>query len=223
MGVKVTEKLEITPIQRLVLSAAAGAGERASAIIALDNECARVAISAREPLMAQIRLAWWRDGLNAREAASVHRAPVMDALRSLDDFAAIRDALVAMIDGWEELILWDGADPAVMLQAYAEGRGAGFFAALHPGHAGGSGLPGRLWALWDLSGHLDDEALAAAAIAQGRSLLEQGGGRSYLRLPRMLAMLAGAARHDIASGRRAPSRLTPGLYMRLLRLQIFGR
>lgn len=218
-----TETREITPIQRLVLAAAGRGAERAGTIFALDAECAGVARAAREPMMAQIRLAWWRDGLSAEDAVPAHRSPVMDALRALPDFAAIRAALVAVVDGWEELILWDGADAGAMLEAYAGGRGAGLFAALSPGHAEGSAAWGRLWALWDLSGHVDDEALARAAVDRGRKLLERAGRLSAARLPRMLAMLAGAARHDIGRGKRAPARLTPGLYMRLLRLQILGR
>lgn len=173
--------------------------------------------------MAQIRLAWWRDGLKAPEAVPAHRSPVMDTLRALDDFLAVRDALAAVVDGWEELILWDGADGPSMLAAYADGRGAGLFAALSPDHGDAVSTWGRLWALWDLSGHLGDDALARASIDQARRLLEQMPDLSCAGLPRMLAMLGGAARHDIVRGRRAPATLTPGLYMRLLRLQIFGR
>ncbi|TNE45595.1 MAG: hypothetical protein EP321_05670 [Sphingomonadales bacterium] len=218
-----TEKHEITPIQRLVLAAAGKGAPRAETIIALDNECARIAVVAKEPLMAQIRLAWWRDGLIAREAVPAHRSPIMDALREIDDFEASREALVAIIDGWEELILWDGADAADMLERYAAGRGRGLFAALHPAHAERSAHWGRLWALWDLSGHLGDEALGQKCIGQGHVLLEQDRDLPGARLPRMLAMLAGAAHHDVSRKRRAPARLTPGLYMRLIRLQALGR
>jgi len=218
-----TETREIAPIQRLVLAAAGRGSARAGTIFALDNECAHIARAAREPLMAQIRLAWWRDGLNAAEAVPVHRSPTMDSLRALPDFAAIRAALTAIIDGWEELILWDGADAAAMLEAYAAGRGGGLFAAIAPEDAERASPWGRLWALWDLSGHVDDEALARATVDQGRTVLAVAGKLSAAQLPRILAMLAGAARHDIGRGGRAPSHLTPGLYMRLLRLQILGR
>ena len=218
-----TEKHEITPIQRLVLGSAGKGASRAETIFALDNECARIAVVAKEPLMAQIRLAWWRDGLNAREAVSAHRSPIMDALRGIDDFESIREGLVAIIDGWEELILWDGADAADMLERYAGGRGRGLFVALHPARAERSAHWGRLWALWDLSGHLADEVLGRECIGQGHVLLEQDRDLSGARLPRMLAMLAGAAHHDVSRKQRAPARLTPGLYMRLIRLQILGR
>jgi len=131
----------------------------------------------------------------------------------------MRPHLVAMIDGWEELILFDGADPDAMLIAYARGRGGGLFAAFG-GVSASAAAGGPAWALWDLAGHMDDDALAQKAVAIAH---EAATGRRSLRLPRMLAMMAGAARDDVRRGRGAPPDLTPGLYLRLLRTQIFGR
>ncbi|MPT48164.1 MAG: hypothetical protein E2598_07040 [Sphingobium sp.] len=213
---------ELTFVQRLILASAGGNMDGARQIIALDNECAHIARQAREPMMAQIRLAWWRDGLASEEALPAHRSPQMDALRALDQFGDIRPALIAIIDGWEEMILWNGDQPEAMLEIYASGRGGGFFSALRPDYAGDAALEGAIWSMWDLAGHLGDAELSAAAIAYGRQLLMKkpampGG------LPRMLAMLSGAARHDVKRGAAMPMQLTPQLYIRLLRLQIFGR
>lgn len=219
----VTDMREITPIQRLVLSAGGARRAQAELAVALDNECAHIARSAREPMMAQIRLAWWRDGLASMEALPAHRSPMMDALRSLDDFPAMRDGLIGIIDGWEELILWDGGDRQAMLETYAKGRGEGFFLALAPGREAVARPWGRLWALWDLAGHLDEAELAGAAVAQGAAQVRAMRHGSLSSLPRMLVMLGGAARHDLARGKGMPSVLTTGLYMRLLRLQILGR
>ncbi len=215
------ETHEITPVQRLVLSAAGKRAGRAEGAIALDGECARIARAAREPMMAQIRLAWWRDGLASADALPAHRSPMMDALRAMEGFAEARAGLIAMIDGWEELILWGGEDAPDMLRLYAEGRGGGLFAAIAPEREQQARIWGRLWALWDLAGHVEEADLAEAAIAQGRDWARELPARPPL--PRLLAMLGGAARRDLARGRGMPPALTPGLYMRLLRLQIFGR
>lgn len=207
----------ISPLQRVLIAAAGGARDRAACIFALDNACAQVARTVHEPLMAQIRLAWWRDGLQADAALAQHRSPEMDALRALAGFDRMRPHLIAMVDGWEELILFDGSDTDAMLTAFARGRGGGLFAAF-----GGETLDnagGRTWALWDLAGHLGDEALAERAVTLARDMAT--GPRA--RLPRMLAMMAGAAQSDVRRGRGAPPDLTPGLYLRLLRAQLIGR
>lgn len=170
--------------------------------------------------MAQIRLAWWRDGIAAQLLPPEHCSPEMEALRAAEGFADARDGLIAMIDGWEALILGEEGDGPDMLSAYSKGRGAGLFAALAPEYAERSALAGQVWGLWDLAGHVRDAALAEEAIALARSLIE---GAGPVRLPRMLAMMGGVALADIRRGRGASPQLTPGLYARLLRLQIFGR
>jgi len=215
------ETREISPVQRLMIATAGRRREQAEQIVALDNECAYIAQSAREPMMAQIRLAWWRDGLASAEALPAHRSPMMDGLRAVEGFAAMRPGLIALVDGWEELILWGGEEPQAMLEAYAAGRGGGLFAAFAPEQGETARLWGQVWALWDLAGHLSEADLAAAAIARGQRLAHDLPGAGAL--PRMLTMLARAARHDLVRGRGMPPSLTPGLYMRLLRLQIFGR
>lgn len=210
----------LTPFQRLLLSAAGGADGRAPWVFALDNECAQVARVAREPMMAQIRLAWWRDGLLAETALPQHRSTVMDGLRGMAHFGPVRAHLVAMIDGWEELILHDGADDRAMLARYGAGRGGGLTGALFPERDEAGQAIGQLWALWDLAGHLSDDALAEAAMAQARealALVVPG------RRPRVLAMLLAAAGADVARGRRGRPDMHPRLYARLLRAQIFGR
>lgn len=208
----------ISPLQRVLIAAAGGGRDRAACLFALDNACAQVARTVHEPLMAQIRLAWWRDGLQAETALAQHRSPDMDAIRALDGFGGMRPHLIAMVDGWEELILFDGADADAMLAAYARGRGDGLFAAFG-GAAAGQAAGGAVWALWDLAGHLGDDALAGAALERARGMAAT----PHARLPRMLAMMAGIARDDVRRGRGAPPDLTPRLYLRLLRAQMFGR
>lgn len=184
----------------------------------LDNECAHIARVAREPIMVQIRLAWWRDGIASVTPRPEHRSDDMDALRALKGFDEFKAHCIAMIDGWEELILFDGTDPDAMLTAFAQGRGGGLFAAIGEKQGG----EGAVWALWDLAGHLSDEALAEQAIILGRQRIEDTENSQKLR-PRMLAMMHAVARDDLRRGRGAPNDLTPGLYLRLLRAQFFGR
>ena len=208
---------EISPFQRVLLGATGRDAARISRVFALDNECAHIARVAHEPLMAQIRLAWWRDALSATEMGAEHRAPMTEAIRALDGFGAMRPHLIAMIDGWEELVAGDEGDLAGLVRRYARGRGGGLFAALSPDSCGAASDVGTVWALWDLAGNAGNEALARQAIALAREIEASPPRR------RMLAMMHGAARHDIARDRGAPPDLTPRLYFRLLRMQFFGR
>lgn len=189
-------------------------------VFALDNACAHIARVVNEPIMAQIRLAWWRDGLMAEALTAQHDAPDMVALRAAEGFAQARTGLLAMIDGWEELIVGGEGANREILSAYAAGRGAGMFAALAPDYAERSAAAGQVWALWDLAGHLSDAGLVEEAVALAGNLTADA---LLTGLPRMLQMMAGPALADIRRGRGAPPMLTPGLYARMMRFQIFGR
>lgn len=224
-----TQKPEFSPFQALVL---AGLSEPSRllgrAVFRLDRECAQIARLAKDPLMAQIRLAWWRDGIGAIDLPATHRTPDMEALRTAPGFEHARSGLIAMIDGWEELMLADGEQEWVdMLPRYAQGRGGGLFAALGDDGAGdeaGAGShAGAVWALWDLAGHLSDPVLAAPVIAEARLACARVNRGRLARLPRGLRMLALPAMADSAKGRGAPSDMNMSLYSRLLRIQLFGR
>lgn len=69
------------------------------ALYAVNLEFARTAASVSNPLMGEIRLEWWREGLDELAAGKAARAPVMEALRpALDDGRLDRPALERIID-----------------------------------------------------------------------------------------------------------------------------
>ena len=76
------------------------------ALLAFDHELARTRIVTREPLLARIRLAWWREA--AVEAAGTGKAraqPIVDALcEAVRRHGLAPDALAALIDAREEEI-----------------------------------------------------------------------------------------------------------------------
>jgi phytoene synthase len=76
------------------------------ALLAFDHELARTRIVTREPLLARIRLAWWREA--AVEAAGAGRPrdqPIVDALaEAVRRQGLTPDALVALVDAREEEI-----------------------------------------------------------------------------------------------------------------------
>lgn len=200
-----------------LLSAYAGRDRRRHRLLwTLDARLARLVATTSEPMIGQIRLAWWQEALSDGAGIKGRGEPLVDALRQIG--AAPCHGLGDWLDGWEALIGDIGLD------AYATGRGGGLFHAL----AGEANVPpwlrqaGAAWALWDLSGHAGDSRLAAEAIARAaRLLLEEPPRWPTGWRPMQLAYAL--ARHDIMRRRQAPGSLTPRLYMRLVRLALLER
>jgi phytoene synthase len=74
---------ELPPPQRLALNyASARARPAFLALLALDTRFAAVLRQRREPIAAQLRLAWWRKTLAEPAAGWPRGEPVLDALRT---------------------------------------------------------------------------------------------------------------------------------------------
>lgn len=184
-----------------------------AALFALDARLSKALARGREPLAAQLRLAWWRDLLGDPEARGAD-PEVQAILSALDD----RDAAVAMVDAWEELV---AEDPD--LTAFAAGRAAPFDALARMlgctvRQCEAARLAAQRWALVDLAEHVSEPALRTAARGLAR---EMSSGAHLPKVLRPLAVLDGLARRALA--RKAPllgDRLSP---LVAIRLGIFGR
>lgn len=169
------------------------------AILSLDARLAELVRGAREVMLGQMRLAWWRDTL-AKDSGDWRRGdPVLAALQA---WAGNRAPLSALVDGWEHL-LGDEALSADRIAAFAAGRAA-------PWEALG-GTPAarmaRRWALADLAGHCSDPAERALVAATTRPAPEP--------LPRPMRGLAILAAFREDDGSPHP--------LRALRLGLLGR
>lgn len=177
-----------------------------------DARLARIVLSAKEPALAQIRLAWWRDEVS-RQRADADALPSDPLLASLLETWTGHDAyLIRLVDGWEELI----GDPPwgqAPLEAFMKGR-AGLFEAIaelsgNPQWASLAGHHGSVWALADLA------YLGATELSRTTDLP---------RLPlelRPLAIVGGLSRRALKRGGKPlfGDRLSPIV---ALRLGIFG-
>lgn len=206
----------ISPLARLLSAYAGKDAERHRLLWALDGRMAQLVASTSEPMIGQIRLAWWREALEDEAAARGRGEPLIDAMRAAG--IAPPPGLSQWLGGWEALL--DETD----LPGFAAGRGGGLFRAL----ADSEDVPdwlvraGAVWALWDLSGHSGDADLADEAMALARRHLPEG----TLPWPRgwkPLRIAYGLACADVERGRRAPAGLTPGLYLRLIAMALRGR
>ena len=97
---------ELPPLSRLAVAyAPAGARSLWTALVLFDHRLSRAVANASSPLLAQLKLAWWRDRM--REAAS--RWPQGDPLlAALAPFDAERVALETLVDAWESVIGEEG-------------------------------------------------------------------------------------------------------------------
>jgi phytoene synthase len=174
------------------------------ALLALDAKLAALIRGSREPMLGQIRLAWWRERLAAPRESWPQGEPVLAALRAWPGDPA---DLVPLVDGWEALL----AEPLDMA-GFAEGR-AGALSALGvalgcPSEA--IALRARRWALADLAAHLSDPAQAAEARRLAAAIVTDA------PLPRAMRPLV------VLDGLGAGPAGLPGL-MRAVRLGLVGR
>lgn len=148
---------------------------------ALDARLAGVFKSVRDPGIAAIRFAWWRDALAFDDRAKGRGDPLIDAWRVFGLTSAHRLLLEQVINGWTHLVGLERLEEQP-LRAFAEARGGGLFALLASAKATPPDASlrdaGALWALWDVAGHvarsqevqacLDVAATYAPGARQGR-------------------------------------------------------
>ncbi len=190
----------LSPDVRLALAyAPTGVRPIQLAAFALDAKLAGIVGHAREVLLAQIKLAWWRERLAETPAQRPKGEPL---LATLAGWSGPVDPLLALIDGWEAMLDPDEPNP----QALADGR-----AALGQGLAMQAGA--------------SQAAAAAAAAMRDWSLVSCGldGDLAALSLPRSLralAVLQGLARRR---GGKRPLLDGPLALAAAMRIGMIGR
>ncbi|WP_375397901.1 squalene/phytoene synthase family protein [uncultured Sphingomonas sp.] len=215
------------PERALIVSyAPAGRRDGLAALLALDAALAGVLRTTRQPLVGQMRLAWWREALERLDRAAAPAEPVLRALAADALPHGVRGAALArMVEGWEALLV----DPLDLraLQRHAVARGGRLFACITtmldvPGRR--LARFGRGWALADLSRHLSDVALAACAREMAMPRLATDWtdrGTAWPRAARAAGGLIIAARLDLAD--RSPPPGSPRRVARLAWHRLTGR
>lgn len=188
-------------------------------VLALDARLAGIIRADGEPVIARMKLAWWRE----RFAQDPQDWPKGEPLLALMRDASLDGELLSrMVDGWEMLLAEQLG--ARELQSFAEGRAAGWEAvSLATGCTNASdhvSRVGQSWALGDLALHLG--AHGEAQIAREAS--SRNSARD-IRLPRQLRplfVLNGLVHRALK--RDAPEVLDgPGAMLFAMRLGFAGR
>lgn len=209
---------ELPPEQRLALTYAPRSAQPAfAALMALDTRLARIIRASREPMLAQLRLAWWREQL-----ASTELPPASEPLlQMLAPWGRHRAELVALVDGWEAL-LGDAPLEPHRLNAFASGRGeAASVLARYLGAGNETATEAdraaRNWTVVDLALHLS-HPLEVQTAREMIATAEWG----RPRLPRRLRPFA--ILHALAARSRGQDSLLhgPRSLLAALRVGLFG-
>jgi phytoene synthase len=196
---------ELPPPLRLAVAYAPRHARAAwTALLVLDQRLRRAALGASEPLLAQIRLAWWRDRFREPAAEWPSGEPLLAALRGFDDE---RGALEALVDGWEQ-ILGEANQATAADLAEARGQAVAALARTLGCHDELDEVTeaARAWSRHDLA---SIPLQAPPTVSRWRTI----------RLPRPmrpLAILAGLAEQDEEARGL-------GAFLRIVRLGLFGR
>ena len=195
-----------------------------AALWRLDAALGAVLAGGREPLISQIKFAWWRESL---EKLDREPAPAEPALRAAAEQLLPRGVsgaeLAGMEAGWSALLSPQALEPED-LDLYAAERGGRLFRCT----ARLLGVPefdaapaGETWALVDLARHSGNQPDADAAIAAARARFSDRRWPSRLR---PLGMLAALARRDAEAGRpRWEEAGAPGRMLRMIGHRLTGR
>jgi phytoene synthase len=94
-------------------------------LLQLDARFAAIVRKAREPMIAQIKLAWWRDAFAAEAALRPKGEPLLQALSACGDVIS-PSALQDLVSAWE-LLLGEGEWAAQDVAKHAALRGRAIF------------------------------------------------------------------------------------------------
>lgn len=193
----------LAPLQRVALAYAPARSRPALlALLSLDARLAGIVRHSREPMLAQLRLTWWREQLIAGAGAAESGDPLLDALRA---WPGERAALAGLAEGWEALT---GAAPLPQgaFAMLADARGAAFAALAGSRHADALRMA-RGWALADLAAHLSDlrERDAVLALATAHDWRQARLPRGLRPLAVLHALAARAIRRNIPLTAQGPA------------------
>ncbi|WP_169803448.1 squalene/phytoene synthase family protein [Sphingomonas pruni] len=189
------------------------------ALFTLDAALGNVLRTTREPLVGQMRLAWWREALQGLDASGAPAEPVLQSLASAVLPLGIEaSALSGTVDAWEPL-LGDIGNGSIDEHARLRGRALFIMAGGALGAAADDpvGDAGEGWALADLAANLSDPSLASRAREEAAAKLTAARRSRWSRNGRALGALA------LIADRQLSGPIPPTFVLRLARFRLSGR
>lgn len=197
-----------------------GSRDAIAALFALDAALGDILRTTREPLVGQMRLAWWREALQGLDGSGAPPAePVLQSLAAaILPLGITGRALGEMVDAWEPLL---GDIGTQWIDDHARLRGRGLFALAGIAVEAASSDPieeaGEGWALADLAANLSDPAQASLARDRAATILVHVRVPRWSRNGRVLGALA------LIADRRLRGPIPPTFVFRLARFRLTGR
>ena len=193
---------------------------RLAVVFALDQRLSRIVAQSNEPLLAQMRFAWWRDEL----AKPFTQRPTGDTVLGAigEHWTGDENALTVLVDAWEVML----GEPPLMrgaVKSFASGRATPF------AHIAGDyqsdnwqrvQVAATRWAMADATAHMSDGEERQTFIEVG--LDRAGDVGSTPRSLRGFAVLEALALRSLKAG-GAPLMHGRSAALIALRVGIFGR
>ena len=187
----------------------------------LDSRLARIVSGTNEPMLGQMRLAWWRETLAKPAAERPAGDAVIDAIGALGQ--GYETGFSRLIDGWEHMLV----EPPLTkdhARAFAEGRVdalcAVFVEITNPKVAEALERAAWHWAVADLAAKVSDSEERSMLVSVGLECSD-----ADKRLPkaaRGIAVLGALGLRSLKAGGR-PLMEGRGAALTALRAAIFGR
>ncbi|MGY6638316.1 MAG: hypothetical protein ACXIUO_14390 [Erythrobacter sp.] len=196
-------ELEALPLEAQIALAYCTASRREplQLALALDQRLGQLVARTSEPMLGQMRLAWWREALLQSPAQRPQGDAVLDGISQR--WQGQTEPLVALVNGWEHLL---GDEPLGKAAALACGnaRAGALLAALDIAPGGrayeATCAAALVWALADLAAKVSRPDERALLIAAGQEVAAP-----LARLPaqaRALAVLGALGRRSLQRGGR---------------------
>ena len=176
----------------------------------LDATMAAILATGTQPLITQMRLAWWREALERLDIAPPPAEPVLLALATYVLPTVSGAELAAMEEGWLQLLSEEALGEGELAR-YAALRG-GLLFQFSARLLGDTGFPveraGESWALADLARHSRRKDESKLPVPESKT--------RWPKNLRPLGMLVMLARRDLERFGKKPERL--GNPLRILRM-----
>lgn len=113
------------PVNLALAYAPAPARARFELLLRFDARFALIIGTASEAMIAQIKIAWWRDALSAPPMQRPKKEPLLAALLALDD-STLNEMVLHLADAWELLLTEENWSLATV-ESFAWQRGKAVF------------------------------------------------------------------------------------------------
>ena len=194
----------------------------------IDAAMGDVVRTTREPMVGQIRLAWWRERLLEIDQAKVPAEPhLAAAARLAADYSTSGAMLTELVDRWEPMLTdfpWESEviGPIAGRGAILFGYAAFILSVDEPGVKLAMSA-GSVWALIDVARHCSDADSCDTLIDVAKDGIEKLTGTAVGPAVRPLTMLGRLARRDLERWPRIEPEATPARAWVMIHHRLTGK